>query len=92
MEQELFGEPTVPLPERRLREAITILKSLGFSGRQANEAAAYSLLALLDLTPDKSWSEATAPLRGITPIIAFINEAYGVSMHLTRVRPFAMML
>ena len=71
-------EPSVPLPERRMREAIGILKRLGFSGKQTNESAAYTLLALLDLDPDKSWSEATAPLRGITPIIAFIDKSYGV--------------
>lgn len=74
---ELF-EPSVTPQERRLREAVGILKRLGFSGKQTNEAAAYTLLAMLDLSPDKSWSEATAPLRGITPIIAFISTSYGV--------------
>lgn len=74
---ELF-EPSIPPPERRLREAIGILKRLGFTGKQTNEAAAYTLLAMLDLDPDKAWSEATAPLRGITPIIAFIDQSYGV--------------
>lgn len=74
---ELF-EPSVPQPERRLREAIGILKRLGFTGKQTNEAAAYTLLAMLDLDPDKAWAEATAPLRGITPIIAFIDSSYGV--------------
>ncbi len=74
---ELF-EPSLAPTERRLREAIGILKRLGFSGKQTNEAAAYTLLALLDLDPDKSWSESTAPLRGITPIIDFIGKSYGV--------------
>jgi hypothetical protein len=74
---ELF-EPSMPPAERRLREAIGILKRLGFTGKQTNEAAAYTLLAMLDLDPDKAWSEATAPLRGITPIIAFIDQSYGV--------------
>ncbi len=36
------------------------------------------MLALLDLSPGKSWAEAESPLRGITPIIAFIAEHYGV--------------
>lgn len=74
---ELF-EPSVPPTERRLREAMGILKRLGFTGKQANEAAAYTLLAMVDLDPDKSWAESTAPLRGITPIIGFIEKSYGV--------------
>jgi hypothetical protein len=34
------------------------------------------LLALLDLQPDAEWTEAQAPLRGITPIIGFVAEFY----------------
>jgi hypothetical protein len=41
--------------------------------------AALVLLALLDLKPGQMWTEASAPLRGITPIIGFISEHYGVS-------------
>ena len=40
--------------------------------------AGYTLLALLDLKPGQSWSEAAAPLRGITPVIDFVATAYGV--------------
>ena len=40
--------------------------------------AAYTFLALLDLKPSQPWSEAADPLRGITPIIDFVAEAYGV--------------
>jgi BsuBI/PstI restriction endonuclease domain/BsuBI/PstI restriction endonuclease HTH domain len=36
------------------------------------------LLALLDLKPGQAWPEATAPLRGITPIIGFISDHYGI--------------
>lgn len=36
------------------------------------------MLALLDLRPDVPWELAQAPLRGITPIIDFVAEAYGV--------------
>jgi hypothetical protein len=55
-----------------------VLSALGFSGRQSNEVAAYSLLALLDLKPNEPWSNSAAPLRGITPIIDFVSEVYGV--------------
>jgi len=51
---------------------------LGFAGRQSNEVAGYALLALLNLKPAQQWSEVASPLRGITPIIEFVDESYGV--------------
>ncbi|MBX3731608.1 MAG: restriction endonuclease [Verrucomicrobiae bacterium] len=63
--------------KRRLAEAIAALAALQFGQKQRNETAAYTLLALLDLRPDVSWADAQAPLRGITPIIDFIADAYG---------------
>lgn len=64
--------------KRRLTETIGALTELQFGPKQRNETAAYTLLALLDLQPDVAWSDAQAPLRGITPIIEFIAEAYGL--------------
>jgi hypothetical protein len=64
--------------KQRLAETVEILAALQFGPKQKNETAAYTLLALLDLRPELSWAEAQAPLRGITPIIDFIAEAYGV--------------
>jgi hypothetical protein len=64
--------------KRKLTEAAEILSALQFVGKQRNETASYSLLALLELRPKVSWAEAQAPLRGITPIIDFVAEAYGV--------------
>src|SRR5947207_8420127 len=64
--------------KRRLCEAMEILKLLGFAPRQSNEVAAYTFLALLDLAANDPWSAASNPLRGITPIIEFISQAYGV--------------
>ena len=64
--------------KRRLAEAIKVLSDLQFGPKQRNETAAYTLLALLDLQPDSPWAGAQAPLRGITPIIDFIADAYGV--------------
>src|SRR2546422_793934 len=62
----------------KLGDAMEILRSLGFAARQSNEVAGYTLLALLDLKPLQSWSEAAEPLRGITPIIDFVAREYGV--------------
>jgi len=63
--------------KRRLAETIEALTALQFGPKQRNETAAYTLLALLDLHPNASWADAQAPLRGITPIIEFIADAYG---------------
>ena len=62
----------------KLRDAMEILRALGFAARQSNEVAAHTFLALLDLKPPQPWNEAAEPLRGITPIIDFVAEAYGV--------------
>lgn len=64
--------------EKKLKGAMEILRSLHFAPKQSNEVAGYTLLACLDLKPGQSWSEAAAPLRGITPIIDFVATAYGV--------------
>ena len=60
----------------KLREAMDALAALGFNPKQSNEAAAYTLLALLDLHPDSPWESASQPLRGITPIIEFVAKAH----------------
>lgn len=64
--------------ETKLRDAMEILRAVGFTARQSNEVASYTLLALLDLKPTQPWNEAAEPLRGITPIIEFVAEVYGV--------------
>ena len=64
---------------KRLAEAQDALRQLGFSGRQANEVAAYTFLACLGLAAGEPWSAARAPLLGITPCIQFIKDAYGIA-------------
>jgi hypothetical protein len=64
--------------EEKLASATEILRLLGFASRQRNEAAGHTLLALLSLKPEQSWAQASAPYCGITPIIKFIREGYGV--------------
>lgn len=62
----------------KVQEASEALSVLGFVGRQRNEVAAYTLLALLGLEPLQSWSNATAPLLGITRIIELVHKCYGI--------------
>ena len=54
-----------------------IIGELGLPEAQRNERSALSLLGLLNLTSDKRWPAAQAPLIGITPIMKWALEHYG---------------
>lgn len=62
---------------RRIAEAQQILTAFGLPAEQRNERAALTLLALLDLPPQKSWAAAGDPLQGVTPIMEFVAKHYG---------------
>jgi hypothetical protein len=62
--------------KRRIAEAQEILTALGLPREQKNERAAITLLALVDLTPTKAWSEAANPLMGETPNREFAAKHY----------------
>lgn len=64
------------MSQRRIEEAVRILAELDFPRAQLNERSGLCLLALLGLTPDMDWSEASAPLIGITPIMNFARDHY----------------
>ena len=54
-----------------------IIVLLGLPRAQQNERSAFCLLALLNLTPGKTWADAEKPLMGITPIMDWVREHYG---------------
>ena len=60
-----------------LKAAQQIIVALGLPRAQQNERSALCLLALLNLPPGKPWTEASAPLIGITPIMDWAREHYG---------------
>ncbi|MGK4233801.1 hypothetical protein ACK2MR_22115 [Providencia hangzhouensis] len=60
-----------------IEAAQQIIVSLGLPRAQQNERSALCLLALLNLTPGKTWSDAQAPLMGITPIMDWARQHYG---------------
>lgn len=62
--------------EQKLTEALSILNQLGMPRQQLNERTALCLLCLLDMQPIKSWSYASNPLVGITPIMDWSRENY----------------
>ncbi len=65
------------MAHHKVLEARQLLKELGLPKPQTNERSALTLLATLDLTPDKDWSEADSPLIGITPMMEFMRDHYG---------------
>jgi hypothetical protein len=60
-----------------LTSALFILERLGMPRAQQNERSALCLLALLNLTPEKTWDEIESPLIGITPMMDFSRDKYG---------------
>jgi len=62
--------------ERKLKDALRVLTDLGMPRAQCNERTALCLLALVNVTPTKRWSDAEAPLIGITPIMDWAKENY----------------
>jgi BsuBI/PstI restriction endonuclease domain/BsuBI/PstI restriction endonuclease HTH domain len=64
---------------KRIKEGIAVLGRLGMPRAQQNERSALCLLALLNLTSNRRWSQAEAPLMGITPIMDWARDNYGKS-------------
>lgn len=63
----------------RIVEARQVLMALGLPRRQQNERSAACLLALLDLKASRKWSQAAAPLMGITPIMDWARDNCGMT-------------
>lgn len=61
----------------RIDEALAILASLNVPKEQQNERSAVVLLALLGMTPRKSWSGASDPMLGITEMMDVFREQFG---------------
>jgi hypothetical protein len=57
-------------------DALQALISLGLPRAQQNERSALCLLALLNLTSEKTWAQAENPFMGITPIMDWVLEHY----------------
>jgi adenine-specific DNA-methyltransferase len=82
IEEELLpmadGEGVDPIrAKQRIDEARGILKDLGMPRGQQNVRSALTLLSLLNLEPETPWSEAQAPMRGITQMMDFFADYYG---------------
>jgi hypothetical protein len=60
-----------------IEAAHQIIISLGLPRAQQNERSALCLLALLNLTPGKTWDNAENPHIGITPVMDWARVHYG---------------
>jgi len=64
--------------DKRIDEALQILKDIGMPAEQINKRTAICLLALLDLPESKEWKEATNPALGIRDILDFARQKLNV--------------
>jgi hypothetical protein len=62
--------------QQKLIDALAILAALDLPRAQQNERSALCLLAICDMTPNKSWKQAASPLIGITPIMDWARTHY----------------
>lgn len=72
-----LGDRDPLMTHQRILEAQAILKELGLPKAQTNERSALTLLALVNLTATRSWTDIEAPLMGITPMMQFMFREYG---------------
>src|SRR5713101_3094045 len=76
------------MAEDKIADALQILGELGMPRAQRNDRSALCLLALLNLTKEKSWARAKSPLVGITPMNLHVIITAS-SMRRTLAKPFA---
>lgn len=65
------------LAKKKIEEACAVLKAMGLPKEQQNQRAALTLLALLHLEAGMKWSQVSAPLLGIRPIMDWFATHYG---------------
>jgi hypothetical protein len=65
--------------ETNIEVALKILTALGFPKAQLNSRSALTLLALANVSSQMNFTDASAPLMGITPIMDWVRDAYGIT-------------
>ncbi len=64
--------------KQRIEEAVTVLKEIGMPKEQINDRTGLCLLALLDLTSNKNWSDVSNPKLTIRDILDFARYKFDV--------------
>jgi type II restriction enzyme len=65
-------------PHQKILQAMDILNKLGMPKAQQNPRTGLCLLALLNVTPKKTFQKSEQPLMGITPIMDFCSKFYHI--------------
>ena len=73
------AEGRISLRNAKIEQALEILKAVGIPRGQQNDRTALTLLSLIDIKPGDAWPQASEPLRGITQMMDYIAEHYGVT-------------
>ncbi|MDJ0598987.1 MAG: N-6 DNA methylase [Crocosphaera sp.] len=75
---KMVGNNDNPLTvQEKIDQALEILALLGMPRAQQNERSALTLLSLIDLKANGSWSDLERPMIGVTPIMNWCEEFYG---------------
>lgn len=67
------------MTDANIAAAHEILTALGFPKAQLNSRSALTLLALANVRSQMRSADASAPLMGITPIMTWVRDCYGVT-------------
>ncbi len=63
--------------EEKLEQARELLKAMGLPAKQYNSRSAWVFLALADIKPNDTWSDASNPMMPTVDIMEFIRRYYG---------------
>ena len=72
-------EPATMSIQAKIDESLDILRAIGVPREQQNQRSALTLLALVNVKPNDTWSVATAPLRTITEMMEYFSTHYGTT-------------
>lgn len=64
---------------KKIEEAMEILRALQVPRVLINQRSALTLLALANVRPDSDWADASAPLYGITEMMNYFRDQFGIT-------------
>lgn len=79
---QVEGEDVMSDPiqaKKRVTEALNILQSINVPRLQQNDRSALTLLSLADIRPEIVWQNASENLIGITEMMDFFRDHYGIN-------------
>ena len=65
--------------KKKVNEALSILHALNVPKTQQNDRSALTLLSLANIHPSSRWQDATENLIGITEMLDFFRDNYGIN-------------